>query len=113
MEEWLQQKRRHLSVSPAYKPITKFRLTLEPLTRGLFYAVIIAAVVSYELSLVGLVALGLFFVRWMLQTSVLNTSARRMGLKTFSMFSVLWFDIVLPLVSLWMLLVPKRNNNKW
>ena len=113
MEEWLQQKRRHLSVSPAYKPITKFRLTLEPLTRGLFYAVIIAAVVSYGLSLVGLVALGLFFVRWILQTSVLNTSARRMGLKPFTMFSVLWFDIVLPLVSLWMLLVPKRNNNKW
>ena len=36
-KEWWQQKRRHLSVSPAYRPETRFRLALEPLTRGLFY----------------------------------------------------------------------------
>jgi len=46
------------------------------------------------------------------QTIILNTSARRLGLKPFNMFSILWFDIVLPLINLWMLLVPKRNN-KW
>ena len=110
-KEWWQQKRRHISVSPAYKGVTKFRLTLEPLTRGLFYAAVIFTVVSYQLSVVSLIAAGLFLLRWIVQTTILNVSARRMGLKRFSMFSVLWFDIVLPLVNLWMILVPKKY--KW
>ena len=44
-KEWWQQKRRHLSVSPAYREQTKMRLALEPLTRGLFYAAVIATIV--------------------------------------------------------------------
>ena len=111
IKEWWQQKRRHLSVSPNYKPVTKFRLTLEPLTRGLFYAAVLAAVVGYGLQVIGLIALGLFLLRWIIQTAIINISARRMGLKRFGMLSVLWFDISLPLVNLWMILVPKKY--KW
>lgn len=118
MEEWFQQKRRHLSVSPAYRPETRFRLGLEPLTRGLFYASFIASVV-YDLLLgpdripvVMMAAVAMFLVRWIMQTLVINVSARRLGLHRFNMFSVLWFDIVLPLVSAWMLTVPKRQG-KW
>lgn len=119
-KEWWQQKRRHLSVSPAYRPVTKFRLAMEPLSRGLFYAAVIV-VIAYSLySLpcgegrgeVLYIALLLFLIRWVMQTAVLNVSARRMGLKRFNMFSVLWFDIVLPLVNLWMLIVPKKQT-KW
>lgn len=122
MKEWWQQKRRHLSVSPAYKPITKFRLTMEPMTRGLFYAAVIGiiawqiitnnaslSILDYQLSIA---ALGLFLIRWIMQTAILNVSARRMGLRRFSMFSVLWFDITLPLVNLWMLFVPQKKF-KW
>jgi len=125
MKEWWQQKRRHISVSPCYKPDTKFRLALEPLTRGLFYAAVIGMIVlqvignhcpwsitTFQIPVLLLAAVGLFLVRWVLQTAILNTSARRMGLHTFSMFSVLWFDIVLPLVSLYMLMVPKKQV-KW
>ena len=118
LKEWWQQKRRHVSVSPAYKGSTKVRLTIEPLTRGLFYAMVLAIIIYrfpltlLPLSIPFLAALGLFLIRWILQTSVLNVSARRMGLKRFTMFSVLWFDIALPLVNLWMLVVPK-NNKKW
>ena len=111
LKEWWQQKRRHLSVSPNYKPVTKFRLTLEPLTRGLFYATVIGAVIGYRLSVIGLIAVGLFLIRWLLQTLIINISARRMGLKRFGMLSILWFDITLPLVNLWMILVPKKY--KW
>ena len=119
LKEWWQQKRRHVSVSPAYKGSTKVRLTIEPLTRGLFYAMVLAIIIYrfpltlLPLSIPFLAALGLFLVRWILQTSVLNVSARRMGLKRFNLFSVLWFDIALPLVNLWMLVVPKKNNKKW
>lgn len=113
MQEWWQQKRRHLSVSPAYKLSTKIRLTMEPLTRGLFYALVLYIVIRYQVSVVSLAALGLFLLRWMLQTVILNVSAQRMGWKRFYMASVLWFDITLPLVNLWMLAVPNRNKKKW
>ena len=123
LREWLQQKRRHLSVSPSYRPETKARLAFEPITRGLFYATVLGAIIYNLYSLpcgevqggvfVLLLALLLFLLRWIIQTAVINISARRMGLKGFNMFSILWFDIVLPLVNLWMLCVPKRNKLKW
>ena len=127
LKEWWQQKRRHISVSPSYRQSTQVRLTLEPLTRGLFYALVLVVLIRFGWSIKGIetilhpsihdiimvgTALLLFFIRWILQTSVLNTSARRMGQKRFSMFTVLWFDIVLPLVNLWMLVVPRRRF-KW
>lgn len=120
MKEWWQQKRRHLSVSPAYKESTKIRLGIEPMLRGLFYATALLMMVIYfptsytELPAIPfMVAVGLFFIRWILQTAVLNVSARRMGLPRFNMFSVLWFDITLPLVSAWILTMPKRSGAKW
>ena len=119
IKAWWQQKRRHLSVSPDYRQETQFRLALEPMTRGLFYAMVIAMMVLYwpqtimaVPALPFLIAVGLFLVRWITQAAILNVSARRMGQKRFGMFSILWFDIALPLVNLWMLIVPKRNN-KW
>ena len=126
MKDWWQQKRRHLSVSPSYKGVTQFRLTLEPLTRGLFYAAVIAIIVyaclHYRIEalqfgfgmweLLISCAVGLFLTRWILQTAIINVSARRMGLRRFGMCSILWFDIVLPLVNLYMLIVPKRMK-KW
>ena len=121
LREWLLQKRRHLSVSPAYRTITKGRLLFEPLTRGLFYATVILILVfgrwdewtDITAMIPVMAAIGLFLVRWILQTAVLNTSARRMGLHRFTMWSVLGFDILLPLVNAWMLVVPKRKTNKW
>lgn len=119
MKEWLQQKRRHLSVSPCYRQATKARLAVEPITRGLFYALVLYLAIAYRpvtidtWSVLFIAAVGLFLFRWILQTAILNVSARRIGMSRFNMFSVLWFDIVLPLISLWMLVVPKRNANKW
>ena len=136
LREWWQQKRRHLSVSPAYREETKIRLALEPLSRGLFYALVVGIIV-YQSSLLTdqisdlttndsllttllsvvlwplYMAVGLFLIRWIIQTAILNVSARRMGLRRFNMFTVLWFDIVLPLINLWMLIVPEKDNKKW
>ena len=116
-KEWWQQKRRHLSVSPAYRTGTKYQLLFEPLSRGAFYGIAIALVVlGYMAGLTmpkGLFLAGiaciLFLVRWILQTMILNISARRMGLQRFSPFSILWFDIVIPLVNLWMLCIPHKK----
>ena len=118
LKEWWQQKRRHLSVSPNYKPVTKFRLTLEPLTRGLFYLAVLGTLIyqlpitNYQYAILPLFAVGLFLLRWIIQTAIINISARRMGLKRFSMCTVLGFDILLPLINLWMLIIPKKQT-KW
>ena len=118
LKEWWQQKRRHLSVSPNYKPVTKFRLTLEPLTRGLFYLAVLGTLIyqlpitNYQYAILPLFAVGLFLLRWIIQTAIINISARRMGLKRFNMFSILGFDILLPLINLWMLIIPKKQT-KW
>lgn len=114
--DWWQQKRRHLSVSPEYRLGTKIRLTLEPMIRGLFYALLVGIMTGYFLGILSFLTLctaaGLFLIRWIMQTLVLNISARRMRLHRFPMISVLWFDIVLPIVNLWILAVPKKNY-KW
>ena len=118
LKEWWQQKRRHLSVSPNYKSVTKFRLTLEPLTRGLFYAAVLGTLIyqlpitNNQYAILPLIAVGLFLLRWIIQTAIINISARRMGLKRFNMFSILGFDILLPLINLWMLIIPKKQT-KW
>lgn len=123
-KEWWLQKRRHVSVSPAYRSETKWRLALEPMTRGLFYAMVLVAVIGYGLWVMGnpdsfitnplvpLIAGCLFLVRWIMQTAILNVSARRMGLRRFNLLCVLWFDIILPLINLWMLIIPRRKL-KW
>lgn len=119
--EWWQQKRRHLSVSPDYRLGTRIRLLLEPLSRGLFYALVLALLILFAqqpiwgtpLSLLAAAALTLFVLRWLMQTIVINRAAHRMGLHGFNMFTIIGMDILLPLISLYMLCVPKKENNKW
>jgi len=113
--QWWQQKRRHLSVSPSYRPETKRRLLFEPLTRGFFYAAVLVILIyslrtSYIVPLY--IALALFLLRWLMQTVVINLSARRMNQHGFSPLTILGMDIFLPLVNLWMLIIPNKNN-KW
>ena len=120
MRDWWQQKRRHLSVSHDYRLGTKIRLALEPISRGLFYLAVIALLVAFAcqpivgspLSILAALALGLFLLRWIVQSIIINLSAKRMGLHGFNMFTILGMDIFLPLVSLYMLCVPKKQV-KW
>ena len=120
MRDWWQQKRRHLSVSHDYRWSTKIRLALEPMSRGLFYLAVIALLVAFAcqpivgspLSILAALALGLFLLRWMIQAIVINLSAKRLGLHGFNIFTILGMDILLPLVSLYMLCVPKKQV-KW
>lgn len=120
MRDWWQQKRRHLSVSHDYRWSTKIRLALEPMSRGLFYLLVLTLSVAFACQpLIGsplsiLVALAwiLFLLRWMIQAIVINLSAKRLGLHGFHIFTILGMDILLPLISLYMLCVPKKQV-KW
>ena len=111
LTEWLRQKRRHLSVAPKYKSATKFRLLLEPLSRGLLYAVLIALLVlgGWELQLI---ALGAMLLRWISQCVLLNIPAYRWGVTRTWLLIPVW-EIVLPLVTLIMMLIePFRPKPK-
>lgn len=120
MRDWWQQKRRHLSVSHDYRWSTKIRLALEPMSRGLFYLLVLTLsvvfacqpIVGSPLSILAALAWILFLLRWMIQAIVINLSAKRLGLHGFHIFTILGMDILLPLISLYMLCVPKKQV-KW
>lgn len=120
MRDWWQQKRRHLSVSHDYRWSTKIRLALEPMSRGLFYLLVLTLSVAFAcqpligtpLSILAALAWILFLLRWMIQAIVINLSAKRLGLHGFHIFTILGMDILLPLISLYMLCVPKKQV-KW
>ena len=116
--DWFRQKRRHLSVAPKYKSSSKFRLGLEPLTRGLLYAALIILVVlgCQQPAPAGwipaVIAASAMLVRWIMQCVLLNIPAHRWGTtKTFLLLPV--WEIVLPVISLVMMLIePLRPKSK-
>lgn len=99
--EWIHQKRRHLSVSPQYRANTKLRLVLEPLSRGLFYASILASAISGDIVL-ALFGLGAFVLRLLLQLLIINLAAHRLGMRKYAL-GIIAYDIILPLLTLYIL----------
>ena len=118
LTDWFRQKRRHLSVAPKYKSSSKFRLALEPLTRGLLCtALIILVVLGCQQPAQGgwvpaIIAASAMLVRWIMQCVLLNIPAHRWGTtKTFLLLPV--WEIVLPVISLVMMLIePLRPKSK-
>lgn len=112
-KSWLQQKRRHVGVSPKYNDRTKRMLGLEPVTRGLWYISLIAAFAFGDWQ-VGALAWLLMALRLGGQMAILNAASKRWGGRTWGP-EILWLDIVLPLITLWMLLTNrcKKRNQYW
>lgn len=118
LRDWLHQKRRHLSVAPKYKSSSKFRLGLEPLTRGLLYAALIVLVVlgcqqpAQGGWIPAIIAASAMLARWIMQCVLLNIPAHRWGTtKTFLLLPV--WEIVLPVISLVLMLIePLRPKSK-
>lgn len=108
-QEWIHQKRRHLSVSPRYRKNSKWRLGIEPMTRGLFYALLITIAVCGSSIAVG-IAMVIGWLRLVIQLTVINTSAHRIGTRLFGI-EIVAYDIILPIVSLW-LLVSQRLRKR-
>lgn len=99
--EWLHQKRRHLSVSNHYKTGSKMRLTIEPLSRAFFYLLLIVIALMGGGMAIG-IAYALWWLRLVMQLSVINISAHRLGVRLFGI-EIVVYDIVLPLITLWIL----------
>ena len=99
--EWLHQKRRHLSVSPQYNLKSKCRLTIEPISRALFYAGIIASFI-WGGWIVAAIAATLLVLRWIMQMVIINISAHRLGIRKVGM-GLFIYDILLPLITLYII----------
>lgn len=122
LRAWLHQKRRHLSVSPHYRTGTKIRLCIEPFTRGLFYLLVILLIVYGSILLcqgnaAGAWLLGtgvaVFVLRLLVQLSVINIAAYKTGQCMFGL-SLIWYDICLPVISLYMLATqPMFQQREW
>ncbi len=97
-KQWFQQKERHLGVAPQYRFDTKCRLTLEPVTRALFYAAAIAVCILSPL-LFKIIAIAMLILRFCWQITIINVSANHFGTRRFGP-SILLFDIWLPLNTL-------------
>ena len=100
-QEWIHQKRRHLSVSPNYRTGSKWRLVMEPVSRGLLYGLLIAVFVCGG-GLACCIAYGLWLLRVVAQMVVMNVGARRLGMRFQGIEIVVW-DVLLPLLTLYIL----------
>jgi len=100
-QEWIHQKRRHLSVSPNYRTDSKWRLVAEPMSRGLLYGLLIAVFVCGG-GLACCIAYGLWLLRVVGQMVVMNVGARRLGMRFQGIEIVVW-DVLLPLLTLYIL----------
>lgn len=100
--EWFHQKRRHLSVSPQYRTKSKIQVTLEPLSRGIFYASLLISAIIGNIELIS-IALALFLLRLLVQLIIINVSARRLNMRGYSL-GLIAYDIILPLITLYMML---------
>ena len=107
---WLHQKRRHLSVSHHYKRSSKIRLGLEPMTRGLLYALLIATF-FFGSGWAMIIAYGLWWLRLLMQLCIINTSMHHMGGRLFGI-EIVAYDIALPLISLYMLATQPMHKNR-
>jgi cellulose synthase/poly-beta-1,6-N-acetylglucosamine synthase-like glycosyltransferase len=107
-KEWIFQKERHLSVSTHYKNSSKCRLFIEPFVRGLFYASLVLAFVFGNLITV-IVAALIFLIRFIVQLSVINGSAKHFGNRKYFLLLPV-FDIYLPLLSFYMLTLGRLTS---
>lgn len=96
--EWYNQKRRHLTASALYTSQSKFMLACEPLSRGLFYLALLAAIITFNPAVIVATA-AIVLLRYAVQLIVVNIAAQQLGERKFFL-SLPFFDILLPMVSL-------------
>lgn len=99
--EWLQQKRRHLSVSPHYKVGSKWRLAAEPMARAAMYALMIGVFVGGS-GVACCIVYGLWLIRLLRLLCMTNMTAHHLGQHRYGL-EIILYEIGLPLLSLYMM----------
>lgn len=102
MSKWLLQKSRHLTSSSLYTKSSRRRIGGEVASRALFYLLVVCGLAYADLYVSAFV-LSLFVLRYTMQAVVINKTAKRLQSRRYSI-SILIFDIVLPVISLWLMI---------
>lgn len=111
-KEWYFQKKRHLTTGPDYKIMTKFLLSLEVLSRIIFYAsfifLLVAAISGWIVIITPfLIRLGIFITIFKIMGSRLNE--KHLLLPSFML------DLILPLFNIFILFsnYVEARRNRW
>ncbi|MBS2098958.1 glycosyltransferase [Carboxylicivirga linearis] len=109
--EWLTRKARHLTTSKHYKFSIKWLLTLEPLSRQIFWTL---GICSLFFHIFVPISLGLILSRIIVQYIVLAKAGKALSEKNLYIWSIL-FDVVIPFIigSVWLQNMFSANKKKW
>jgi len=110
-DKWYFQKKRHFSTNKLYKPVHKVLLTLEPVSRLLFYAGLISLLVIPAFRTL---ALSLFVFRLLVQLLVLKKTMIKLNEKNLLLISLL-FDLFSLFINFGLLLTSRLrpSNYQW
>jgi len=110
-KEWKRQKSRHLTTSPQYKFKIKMLLSIEALSRQLFWVLSFVSIFFSTFVVTGLLIL---ILKLIIQLSALHLICKRLNQKNLYWYGII-FDFMLPLVTGFLLLGAKRQakKNKW
>jgi cellulose synthase/poly-beta-1,6-N-acetylglucosamine synthase-like glycosyltransferase len=112
INEWIKQKKRHLSTAPYYKFRDRVLLITEPATRILFYSAFIVLLSYCFLWPFVLAVFGFRLITQIIIFTVVQKKLNEPGLLTYSLF----FDIFSPIINAVLLLSNIRSRpgkNRW
>jgi hypothetical protein len=110
--DWYYQKVRHLSTVDVYKSGSKLWIGIEPFSRGLFYlSVLLLIILGYNNPLILAIGIGAFLIRYFIQYIIINQTAKVYNNRKFGL-SIILFDILLPLITLYLLTIGKIFHRK-
>lgn len=113
IKNWYYQKLRHLSTSDIYNPQSRILLGVEPFFRGFFYLSIIAAgIFCHSIPYAMITVVSCFLLKLILQTTIVDLTAKMYKEKMFNPLEILLFDIFLPLTSLYILSFGRLFNKR-
>ncbi|MFW6095954.1 MAG: hypothetical protein ACOC8S_05920, partial [Bacteroidota bacterium] len=110
--DWLKQKRRHLTTAGFYKGTTKFRLGLEVFSRVLFYIFFVLSLIFFTKYYPYII--GIFLLRYIIQLIIYQKITKRLNEK-YLLIVTLFYDIWLPFFNFMGIILNKisTRNNKW
>ena len=110
--DWYYQKLRHLSTVDVYQSSSKMWIGLEPLSRGLFYlTILLLTIFNYNNPVILSIVISSFLLRFLTQFIIINLTAKTYKDKGFGL-SIILFDILLPLINLYILTIGKIFRRK-
>jgi cellulose synthase/poly-beta-1,6-N-acetylglucosamine synthase-like glycosyltransferase len=108
---WFRQKERHLSTAKFYTFSSLMLLGMELFSRAMFYLLVVAILIFSSLPL-KIAVMVLFVFRYGVQLRTINKVAKQWNERRFY-FLILFFDLFLPLVNLYIHLFRKKTIYHW